>query len=34
MANLASYSILDKRVKKYKDDYSLNTLGVAFEWLT
>ena len=34
MANLASYSILDKLVKKYKDDYLLDTLGAAFEWVT
>ena len=33
MANLASYSILDNRVKKYQVDYLLDTLGVAFEWV-
>lgn len=33
MPNLMSYSILDKRVKKYQADYSTETLGAAFEWV-
>lgn len=34
MANLSSYSTINELVKKYKDDYDLETLGCAFEWLS
>jgi hypothetical protein len=33
MPNLASYSILNARVNKYKSDYSLDNLGSAFLWV-
>lgn len=33
MPNLASFSLLDKRVKKYMSDYNLETLGAAFQWV-
>lgn len=33
MANLASFSVLDERVKKYKSDYSIETPGAAFGWV-
>jgi len=33
MTNLVSFSVLDKRVKKYMSDYNLDKLGTAFEWI-
>ncbi len=33
MPNLASFSLLDNRVKKYMSDYVLDKLGTAFEWV-
>jgi hypothetical protein len=33
MPNLASFSVLDKRVKKYISDYNLDKLGTAFQWV-
>jgi len=33
MANLSTFSTIEEKVKKYKDDYSLDKLSDAFEWL-
>ena len=33
MANLSSFSMLNQKVQKYKDDNSLDTAGIAFGWL-
>lgn len=33
MPNLVSFSLLDKRVKKYMSDYDLDKLGTAFQWV-
>ena len=33
MTNLASFSLLDKRVRNYMSDYNLETLGAAFQWV-
>jgi len=33
MPNLVSFSVLDKRVRKYIADYNLDKLGTAFEWV-
>lgn len=33
MPNLQSFTVLDKRVRKYMSDYSLGSLGLAFQWV-
>lgn len=33
MANLSTFSTVEEKVKKYRDDYTLDELSEAFEWL-
>jgi hypothetical protein len=33
MPNLQSFALLNQRVEKYKTDYSLESLGEAFDWV-
>ena len=33
MFNLSTFSTLNEKVKKYKEDYSLDALGASFQWL-
>jgi hypothetical protein len=33
MSNLASFSMLQEKVLKYKTDYGLEDVGLAFDWL-
>ncbi len=33
MTNLSSFSMINERVKKYKNDFNLENYGVAFAWL-
>ncbi|OHB77778.1 MAG: hypothetical protein A2Z25_21120 [Planctomycetes bacterium RBG_16_55_9] len=33
MSNLVTFSTINERVKKYIEDYSLDDIGTAFEWL-
>jgi hypothetical protein len=31
--NLSSFSMINERVNKYKNDYTLETIGLAFDWV-
>ena len=31
--NLSSFSVLNQRVEKYENDYSLESVGMAFDWV-
>lgn len=33
MADLSSFSVISAKVNKYKDDFSLENVGVAFDWV-
>src|SRR6266849_5112494 len=33
MADLSSFSVINAKVNKYEDDYSLENVGVAFDWV-
>ena len=33
MSNLVTFSTINEKVKKYLEDYSLDDMGTAFEWL-
>src|SRR5260370_13493417 len=33
MADLSSFSVINAKVNKYKDDFSLENVGVAFDWV-
>ena len=34
MPNLSTFSMIKEKVNKYKEDNSLDTLGLAFDWLS